>query len=114
MPLPMSTQLTVHMLACIDARALMRVWSRTFPAPVLLSTHLRDWSPRAIIPSLRHVPSQVGPILLLYHNVNKFVRIVSNLVPSQVPSTNVRHTQEMRVPQRTHVMVPFIIINNPF
>jgi hypothetical protein len=38
-PPPISTQLTVHIPVCIDVRALMRVWSHTFPVPVLLSIY---------------------------------------------------------------------------
>jgi hypothetical protein len=39
-PPPMSTQLTVNLPTCIDVRAPMRVWSLTFPAPVLLPIYL--------------------------------------------------------------------------
>jgi hypothetical protein len=46
-----------------------------------------DWPPRTIILGLRYMPSQVSSIYLLYHNVNKFVLIVPNLVPSQVLSS---------------------------
>ena len=83
------TQLTVHIPACMycmyrrtcaNARVVSYV-SRTCTAIYIFTGNripVRDWSPRMNILSLRYMASQVSSIHLPYHNINKFVLIVSN------------------------------------
>jgi hypothetical protein len=86
-PLPISTQLTVHIPTCMyrrtcaNARVVSYV-SRACAAIYIFTGNripVRDWSPRMNILSLRYMASQVSSIHLPYHNVNKFVFIVSKL-----------------------------------
>ena len=65
---------------CANARVVSYV-SRTCTAIYIFTGNrilARDWSPRTNILSLRYMASQVSSIHLPYHNVNKFVLIVSN------------------------------------
>ena len=87
-PPPMSTQLTVPVPTCIDVCALMRVSYHAFPVPPLLSIYLPvieyqyqyvvGHHVRIFSALFRYIASQVSSIHLAYHNVNKFVLIVSN------------------------------------